>query len=40
MNIKILVDAVVAAGDLTVKQRNQLLADMTDDVADHVLADN
>ena len=40
VNIKILVDAVVAAGDLTVKQRNQLLADMTDDVAEHVLADN
>ena len=40
VNIKILLDAVVAAGDLTVKQRNQLLADMTDDVAEHVLADN
>ena len=40
VNIKILIDAVVAAGDLTVKQRNQLLADMTDDVAEHVLRDN
>ena len=40
VNIKILVDAVVAAGDLTAKQRNQLLADMTDDVAAHVLSDN
>ncbi|MFP5335552.1 MAG: NAD-glutamate dehydrogenase [Actinomycetes bacterium] len=40
VNIKILLDAVVADGDLTVKQRNQLLTDMTDDVARLVLRDN
>jgi glutamate dehydrogenase len=40
VNIKILLDAVVAAGDLTEKQRNELLAEMTDDVAALVLADN
>jgi glutamate dehydrogenase len=40
VNIKILVDAIVAAGDLTVKQRNQLLAEMTDSVGEHVLRDN
>jgi glutamate dehydrogenase len=40
VNIKILLDAVVAAGDMTVKQRNQLLAEMTDEVADLVLRDN
>jgi glutamate dehydrogenase len=40
VNIKILLDRVVAAGDLTVKQRNELLAGMTDDVARLVLADN
>jgi glutamate dehydrogenase len=37
VNLKILLDAVVAAGDLTVKQRNRLLADMTDAVAERVL---
>ncbi|GAA4696695.1 NAD-glutamate dehydrogenase [Nocardioides nanhaiensis] len=40
VNIKILLDRVVAAGDLTGKQRNQLLAEMTDEVAELVLADN
>ncbi len=40
VNIKILLDSVVRAGDLTAKQRNQLLASMTDDVAAHVLRDN
>ncbi len=40
VNIKILLDAVVAAGDLTVKQRNELLADMTDEVAGLVLSHN
>jgi glutamate dehydrogenase len=40
VNIKILLDSVVAAGDLTTKQRNELLAEMTEDVADHVLRDN
>ncbi|MDJ0739539.1 MAG: NAD-glutamate dehydrogenase [Gammaproteobacteria bacterium] len=40
VNIKILLDQLVADGDLTTKQRNQLLVDMTDDVAALVLADN
>jgi glutamate dehydrogenase len=40
VNIKILLDAVVTAGDLTVKQRNTLLHEMTPAVADLVLADN
>jgi glutamate dehydrogenase len=40
VNIKILLDRVVRAGDLTVKQRNELLASMTDEVAALVLADN
>ena len=34
VNIKILLDAIVADGDLTGKQRNELLAEMTDEVAD------
>ena len=40
VNIKILLDRVVADGDLTGKQRNELLASMTDEVAELVLADN
>lgn len=40
VNIKILLDRVVAAGDLAVDQRNELLASMTDDVARLVLRDN
>jgi glutamate dehydrogenase len=40
VNTKILLNAVVASGDLTVDQRNELLADMTDDVARLVLRDN
>ena len=40
VNIKIALDRVVAAGDLTGKQRNNLLADMTDEVAALVLRDN
>ena len=40
VNIKILLDRVVADGDMTAKQRNQLLASMTDEVAMLVLADN
>jgi glutamate dehydrogenase len=40
VNIKILLDAVVAAGDLTQKQRNALLQEMTGAVAELVLADN
>jgi glutamate dehydrogenase len=38
VNLKILLDRVVADGDLTVKQRNALLAEMTDDVAARVMA--
>ncbi len=40
VNIKIVLDDVVADGDMTEKQRNKLLADMTDDVARLVLNDN
>lgn len=40
VNIKILLDQVVADGDLTTKQRNTLLAEMTDEVARLVLRDN
>jgi glutamate dehydrogenase len=40
VNIKILLDRVVEAGDLTLKQRNELLASMTDEVAALVLTDN
>jgi glutamate dehydrogenase len=40
VNIKILLDSVAAAGDLTGKQRNQLLGTMTDEVAQLVLRDN
>lgn len=40
VNIKILLDAIVARGDLTEKQRNQLLESMTEDVAALVLANN
>ena len=40
VNIKILLDAVVEAGDLTEKQRNELLEEMTDEVAALVLQDN
>ena len=40
VNIKILLDAVTRAGDLTDKQRRELLASMTDEVAALVLADN
>jgi glutamate dehydrogenase len=40
VNIKILLDAAVADGDLTVKQRNALLVEMTQSVADLVLKDN
>jgi glutamate dehydrogenase len=40
VNIKILLDAVVAAGDMTRKQRDELLAQMTDDVARLVLRNN
>jgi glutamate dehydrogenase len=37
VNIKILLGGLVAQGDMTEKQRNELLAEMTDSVADGVL---
>ena len=40
VNIKILLDGVMREGDLTEKQRNELLASMTDEVAALVLVDN
>lgn len=40
VNIKILLDELIANGDLTSKQRNRLLANMTDDVSDLVLQNN
>ncbi|HWX11800.1 MAG TPA: NAD-glutamate dehydrogenase domain-containing protein, partial [Trinickia sp.] len=40
VNIKILLGLVVAEGEMTEKQRNALLADMTDEVARLVLRDN
>ncbi|MGB0466245.1 MAG: NAD-glutamate dehydrogenase [Pontibacterium sp.] len=40
VNIKILLNEVVANGDLTVKQRNALLRDMTDEVSELVLHNN
>ena len=40
VNIKILLNAVVAEGELTTRQRDRLLADMTGNVAELVLRDN
>ncbi|MFF0297518.1 NAD-glutamate dehydrogenase [Kitasatospora sp. NPDC004615] len=40
VNIKILLNQVVADGDMTVKQRNTLLAEMTDEVGRLVLRNN
>ena len=40
VNIKIALDQLVRDGDLTMKQRNDLLAEMTDEVAELVLDDN
>ncbi len=40
VNIKIVLNALVASGDLTDKQRIKVLADMTNDVGDGVLQDN
>ena len=40
VNIKILLNAVVAEGELTARQRDKMLAEMTDDVAALVLRDN
>ena len=39
VNIKILLNSLVASGELTLKQRNTLLYDMTDDVAQIVIRD-
>lgn len=39
VNIKILLNDVISQGDLTLKQRNTLLAEMTDEVA-HLVLDN
>ncbi|MEQ6289355.1 NAD-glutamate dehydrogenase [Vogesella sp. GCM10023246] len=40
VNIKILVGAVMQAGDMTLKQRNDLLAEMTEEVGELVLRNN
>lgn len=40
VNIKILLGEIVGGGDMTGKQRNKLLADMTDDVGALVLGNN
>ncbi len=40
VNIKILLGAAVADGELTVPDRDELLAEMTDEVAELVLRDN
>ncbi|MBL7478838.1 NAD-glutamate dehydrogenase [Legionella bononiensis] len=40
VNIKILLNTIVASGDLTPKQRNELLSEMTDEVSKLVLRDN
>ena len=40
VNIKVLVDSVVAAGDMTAKQRSKLLVNMTDEVVELVLRSN
>jgi glutamate dehydrogenase len=40
VNIKILLNDLVREGDMTVKQRNKVLASMTDEVAAQVLRDN
>ena len=40
VNIKVLLNGVVSAGDLTEKQRNRLLERMTDEVAELVLRNN
>jgi glutamate dehydrogenase len=40
VNIKILLNSLVAEGDLTVKQRNKMLAEMTDEVGRLVLRNN
>ncbi|NEA47630.1 NAD-glutamate dehydrogenase [Streptomyces sp. SID10815] len=40
VNIKILLNGLVTEGDMTVKQRNKLLAEMTDEVGSLVLRNN
>lgn len=40
VNVKILLNEIVLKGDMTIKQRNEMLAAMTDDVAALVLRDN
>jgi glutamate dehydrogenase len=40
VNIKILLNGIVTAGDLTEKQRNVILSEMTDEVAELVLENN
>lgn len=40
VNIKILLDTIVLAGDLTLKQRNTLLSEMTEEVSRLVLREN
>ena len=40
VNIKILLDTVVADGEMTVRQRDRLLAEMTDEISEMVLRDN
>jgi glutamate dehydrogenase len=40
VNIKILLNTIVASGDLTAKQRNELLSEMTNEVAGLVLREN
>ncbi|MDQ3238451.1 MAG: NAD-glutamate dehydrogenase, partial [Actinomycetota bacterium] len=40
VNIKVLLDAIVENGDMTGKQRNELLAEMTEEVGHLVLRDN
>lgn len=40
VNIKILLNRIIADGDMTKEQRNKLLEKMTDEVAELVLADN
>ena len=40
VNIKILLNQIVSNGEMTTKQREKILRDMTDEVSDLVLADN
>lgn len=40
VNIKILLNRIIADGEMTMEQRNKLLSQMTDEVADLVLIDN